>query len=167
MRRTVGLLVAALVAALPVVLLPGPAPATVALPAAGSLVGDVASDGTPVWVGHRRDDGSAVAGDVWVVDATAPSGSGLTARCGPTAELVDPVTGDRYDLRGRSIDATTATGLTPLRHTLDGDVLVLVDDLPAYPTLPYGGAETAPGRNCLGPDGPTGELERHPADQRG
>lgn len=167
MARTVGLLVAALVAALPVVLLPGPAPVTVPLPSAGSLVGDVASDGTPVWVGHRRDDGSAVAGDVWVVDATAPSGAGLTARCVPTAELVDPVSGDRFDLRGRSIDAATGTGLTPLRHTREGDVLVLVDDLPAYPTLPYGGAETAADRSCLGPDGPTDELERHPADGRG
>lgn len=136
---------------------PTSTPETVALPPPGSLTSAVTSTGTPVWIGHRRDDGSAVAGDVWVVDASAPDGLGLVAYCPATGQLVDAETGDRFDPRGRVVEAAT-DGLTPLRHEVDGDVLRIVERLPAYPNLRLGAADTAGGSRCA-----DGELQQHVA----
>lgn len=162
MRRLLPLLLAAAVLAGGAVVLLGSEDETVALPPPGSLTAATTSVGTHVWIGHRRDDGSAVAGDVWVVDATAPNGA-LTAWCAADGRLVDPTTGDVFDPRGRSVATSTETGLTPLEHRLDRDVLTIVGRLPAYPSLPFGAAGGTEPSACLGPDAPDDALRRHPA----
>jgi hypothetical protein len=164
MRRTLALLASVALAVGAALALPTPAVPTVTLPPPGTFTPTVTSDGTPVWVGHRRtDDGTAVDGDVWVVDATAPSGDVLVGHCPGTGQLVDPVTGDVFDVRGRSIVTTTDTGLAPFVVERDGDLLRLVERLPAYETLPFPSVDTSRGVTCLGPDGPTAQFVEHPA----
>lgn len=68
------------------------------------------------------------------------------------------MTADRFDPRGRVVEADTDTGLTPLRHDRRGDLLAVTERLPAYPNLGLGAADTAGDATCA-----SDELVRHPA----
>lgn len=156
---TVRVLLALAVAAAVAVAVPSPRPETVALPPPGSLAGLVSDADRAVWVGHRRDDGSAVAGDTWVVEARVPGTDRVTAWCPVTGQLVDPATDERFDPRGRVVEAA-GDGLVPWTHAREGDELVLLERLPRWPNLGLGAADTAAGTACT-PD----ELSPHPATE--
>lgn len=130
---------------------------TVALPPPGTYASAVTTAGTPVWIGHRGEAPGVLDGEVWVVDATLPGSDRLAASCPGAGQLLDPVTGDRFDLRGRVVDASTETGLVPLRTEVDGDRVRILERLPAYPALGLGAADTAAGVDCRDE-----VLQRHP-----